>query len=60
MSDDGVDDFFVVTDWIPGQIGSTYQASFLYRKSEGKWSRSKLPKGIERLLDAAQGGMTIV
>lgn len=56
----GVNDFFTVTHVIPGQIGTTYQASYLYRKSQGKWSASKLPMVLEQMLDAAQGGEILV
>jgi len=58
--DDGVGDFFVVTHWIPGQIGSSYQDSFLYQKAEGKWSAKKLPHALERILDAAANGTVII
>jgi hypothetical protein len=60
VPDDGVDDFFIVTDWVPGQIGPTYHSSFLYRKAGEKWSRSKLSQVMERVLDADQEGMTVV
>jgi hypothetical protein len=58
--DGGVDDFFIVTHYIPGQIGSTFQASFLYQKSQGKWSAHKLSGALEDVLDASQGGRTII
>lgn len=58
--DGGVDNFFIATHWIPGQIGSEYQASFLYQKSQGKWSEKKFPHAIERILDAAENGGTVI
>jgi hypothetical protein len=58
--DDGVGDFFVVTHWIAGQIGSSYQGSFLYQKAEGKWSAKKLPHALERILDATANGRVII
>ncbi len=58
--DDGVGDFFVVTHWIAGQIGSSYQDSFLYQKADGKWSAKKLPHALERILDAAANGTVII
>jgi hypothetical protein len=30
-----------ITHWIPGQLQSEYQASFLYRKSTGGWLETK-------------------
>ena len=56
----GVDDYFVVTNWIPGQIGASYQSSFLCRKAEGKWSLEELPHAVQRVLDAGRGGAIIV
>ena len=56
----GVDDFFMMTHLIPGQIGTTYQASFWYRKSDGKWTSSRLPQAIEEVLDAVKGGAVLV
>ncbi len=58
--DAGVSDFFLVTHRIEGQTSVTYQASYLYRKSQGKWSASKLPMVLESILDAAQRGEILV
>jgi len=58
--DAGVNDFFTVTNRIQGQVSMTYQGSYLYRRSQGKWSRSGLPMVLERMLDAAQGGEILV
>lgn len=57
---EGVKDFFVVTHWIQGQVSTTYESSFLYRKSGEKWSASKLPQAVERVLDAAQSGALLI
>lgn len=56
LPDNGIDDHFITTNWIPGQIGSTYEASFLYRKAVGRWSEAKLPHPIERVLDSSSDG----
>lgn len=57
LPDDGVGDFFVATQWIPGQIGSDYQASLLYRSVAGKWSSTKLAHPMQDILDlSADGG----
>jgi len=58
--DEGVDDFFIVTHWIPGQIGVTYQASFLYSKSGKGWSALKLTVRLEDVLSAGHGGAFII
>jgi hypothetical protein len=56
----GVDDFFFVNHWIPGQLGSTFVSSFLYQKSGGKWVSTKLAGVFEDVLDAADGGKVVV
>jgi hypothetical protein len=56
----GVDDFFFVNHWIPGQLGSTFVSSFLFQRSRGKWASSKLSGIFEDVLDAAQGGSVAV
>ena len=60
LPDNGIDDHFITTNWIPGQIGSTYEASFLYRKSAGRWSEAKLPDPMERVLDSSSDGSGLV
>lgn len=52
----GVDDFFLVTHYIPGQLESEMVATFLYRKEADRWSSKKLPAPIEMVADAAAGG----
>jgi hypothetical protein len=58
--DGGVDDFFIITRWIPGQIESTYEDSSLFRKSRGNWSERKLPRVLENVQDAALGGTVVI
>jgi hypothetical protein len=58
--DNGIDDHFIITHWIEGQIASEYQASFLYRKSAGGWPETKLPHAMERVLDSASDGGGLV
>ena len=54
--DHGIDDHFITTNWIPGQIQSEHQASFLFRKSAGDWRETKLPHAMEQVLDTASDG----
>jgi hypothetical protein len=49
--DEGIGNFFVMTQWVPGQVGSDYQATFLYREAGGGWSSTKLTHAIEEVLD---------
>jgi hypothetical protein len=58
--EEGIDQSFFVTQWIPGQIGSTYLTTSLYQRSQGKWSAKKLPHAMERILDAAERGETFI
>ena len=60
LPDDGIGDHFVITNWIPGQIQPKYQASFLYRKSGGGWTETKLPHVAERVLDSSLDGGGLV
>jgi hypothetical protein len=56
----GIAAFFLLTHWIPGQLGATYQASFLYRATDGSWTGSRLKQPLEQILDAAQDGKILV
>jgi hypothetical protein len=58
--DDGVHDFFIASHWIPGQLGSEYQSSFLYRKVGGDWSALKSARKFENVLDASRDGNIII
>ncbi len=58
--DSGLSDFFTVTHKIQGQVSTTIQGSYLYRKSAGKWSGTKLPIILERMLDGTRGGEILV
>jgi hypothetical protein len=56
----GILDFFFVTQWIPGQLGSTYLATYLYRRQEEGWQVQELPQTLERVLDADRAGTVVV
>jgi len=56
LPDAGIDDHFIVTNWIPGQIQSEYQASFLYRKSARGWTQMRLLSAVEQALDSSWDG----
>jgi hypothetical protein len=58
--EDGVDDFFIVSHWIPGQLGSEYQSSFLYHKAGGKWASLKSSRVFEDVLDTTRDGNAII
>jgi hypothetical protein len=51
-------DYFFVTHWVPGQLNSEFQSSFLCRRGPGGWRSTPLPHAVERFLDAADSGST--
>jgi hypothetical protein len=55
-----VDDFFLVTSFTPGQLGSTYHESTLYRRSGPRWQVKKLREPIQRPLAASEEGELLV
>jgi hypothetical protein len=57
---EGVSDFFFVTRWVPGQIGSDFLETALYQNNGSTWTLRKLPHAVERILDAADHGNVYV
>ena len=55
-----VGDFFLVTRFTPGQLGSTYHESLLYQLSGRAWRTKKLPRTIEKPLTASDKGEVLV
>jgi len=55
-----VGDCFLVTRFTPGQLGSTYYESLLYRRSGGKWQVRKLTQPAEMPLAAADKGKVLI
>ncbi len=58
--DDGVEKFFLLTQFVAGKAGAVYKASALYREDGGKWTGAVLADPVRRVLDAASGGDLIV
>jgi len=56
----GVENFFLMTQFVPGQSEPEYKASTLYQEAGGKWTVTPLAEPLLRELDAATGGETIV
>lgn len=57
---DGLDKFFLLTQFVAGQTETTYKASALYRESAGKWAATSLSEPLHRVLDAASDGGAMV
>ena len=58
--DEGVDKFFLMTQYIAGQTERTYKTTTLYQEESGKWTAKSLPQALEQPLDASPAGDVIV
>jgi len=59
-SEEGVDNFFLVTQFVAGQTSPEYKSTARYQKKDGKWAATELPDPLERVLDAGPGGNVVV
>jgi hypothetical protein len=58
--ENGVEKFFLLTQFVAGKDEPAYKASTRYREENGKWSKDALPQPLHRVLDAASGGDVVV
>ncbi len=58
--ENGISDFFLMTQFVSGKSGSEYKASTLYQVVAGKWTAQPLTEPLRRVLDAATRGNIIV
>jgi hypothetical protein len=58
--EDGITDFFLVTRWVPGQLGSDFQRTDFYRLQNGRWVSQKLPSPVEQFADMADHGNVFI
>jgi hypothetical protein len=56
IPDEGVGEFFVLTQFVSGQTQPIYKASSLYQENAGKWAPTPLDPPLRRGLDAANAG----
>ena len=56
----GIENFFLITQFVAGQTSTTYKATTRYQQEAGKWTPIALPDPFERVLDANPGGSAIV
>jgi hypothetical protein len=56
----GITDLFFVTRWVPGQLGSDFQQTDLYRLQNGRWVSQKLPTPVEQFADMADHGNVFI
>ena len=57
---EGVDNFFLVTQFVAGQTSPEYKSTSRYQKKDGKWTATEMPDALERVLDATQSGSVLV
>jgi hypothetical protein len=58
--ENGVEKFFLMTQFVAGQTEPQYKASTRYQEEGGKWTANALPEPLLRVLDAATGGDIIL
>jgi hypothetical protein len=60
VPDGGLEKFFLLTQYVAGQTTPVYKTSALYHEDSGKWMAAALAEPLQRVLDAASDGNTIV
>jgi len=60
IPDNGVENFFFMTQFVAGKAGVLYKASTLYREDAGKWTGTPLAEPLHRVLDGTSGGDVLV
>jgi hypothetical protein len=56
----GLADFFLTTQTVSGQAGTTYGASEIYRSSPEKWNAAPFTDSLQRVLDASSDAKVIL
>ncbi len=56
VPDDGVDSFFLLTQFVSGKTQPLYKATSLYLESAGKWMSKPIDPPLRHILDAANVG----
>jgi hypothetical protein len=58
--ENGVQKFFLMTQFVTGQTEPEYKATTRYQEAAGKWTVDALAEPLQRLLDASADGKTMV
>jgi hypothetical protein len=56
---DGVEKFFLLTQFVAGKTQPIYKATVLYEESAGKWTATPIDPPLRRVLDAANAGVIL-
>jgi len=60
VPDSGVEKFFLMTQFVAGKTEAVYKASTRYQEEGAKWAATSTAEPLQRVLDAASDGNTIV
>ena len=53
--ENGVDKFFLMTQFVAGQTEAVYKTTTRYQEDGGKWTATSLGDPLQRVLDASSG-----
>src|SRR5580700_3943633 len=60
VGENGVEKFFLMTQFVAGRTDPVYKATTRYQEAGGKWTVDPLAEPVQRVLDAAADGKTMV
>jgi hypothetical protein len=60
VGENGVEKFFLMTQFVAGRTDPVYQATTRYQEAGGKWTVDPLAEPLQRVLDAVADGKTMV
>jgi hypothetical protein len=60
VGENGVEKFFLMTQFVAGRTDPVYKATTRYHEAGGKWTVDPLAEPVQRVLDAAADGKTMV
>ncbi len=60
VPENGVEKFFLMTQFIAGRTEPVYRGTTLYREDGGKWTTAPLSEPLQRVLDIATDGSAMV
>lgn len=60
IQENGLDKFFLMTQFVPGKTSPVYKSTTLYQQEAGKWAGTPIAEPLQRVLDADTTGNVIV